>query len=239
MIVQEHKRFFLLCAVVFIVYLPVISLGFALDDIFLIEQNQYLKEDPWALLMGDLWLGDESVAKSSFFRPLFLLSILIDTWLGGSPWVFHVHNILWHICAGGMLYLLLRRWLSEKQALLGLGIFTLHPLQSETVIWISARNDSMAAFFVFLSLWLYTKEDASLGERFGRFCTVCFALLSKESAILLPILVFLSVSKDRKRLLIESSGAVCFVIALRAFLDLGVNHADDSHIRLLVFFLIV
>ena len=161
MIVQEHKRFFLLCAVVFIVYLPVISLGFALDDIFLIEQNPYLKEDPLALLLGDLWLGDESVAQSSFFRPLFLLSILFDTWLGGSPWIFHVHNIIWHICAGGMLYLLLRRWLTEKQALLGFGIFALHPLQSETVIWISARNDSMAALFVFLSLWLYTKEDVS------------------------------------------------------------------------------
>ena len=232
MIHEEHKRAFLLCVVVFCVYVPTLFLGFALDDVFLIEQNPYLKDNPLALLLGDLWLGDESVAQSSFFRPLFILSILVDTWLGGSPWIFHAHNILWHIGAGGMLYLLLRRWLTERQALLGLGIFTLHPLQSETVIWISARNDSMAAFFVFLSLWLYTKKDVSFWGRLLRFFTVCFALLSKESSILLPILILISTSKDRKRLFIESSFAVCTVMILRALLDLGVNHPNPAHIRL-------
>ena len=232
MIQKEHRRALLLCVVVFLMYVPTIFLGFALDDIFLIEKNPYLREDPWALLLGDLWLGDESVAQSSFFRPLFILSILIDTWLGGNPWIFHLHNIIWHIAAGVMLYLLLRRWLTDEQALLGFGIFALHPLQSETVIWISARNDSMAAFFVFLSLWLYTKQEVSLMTITGRFVSVCFALLSKESAILLPILVLLSTSKDRKRLLIESGSAVCLVMALRAYLDLGVHTVEESHIRL-------
>ena len=144
----DHKKALLLCVVVFLVYLPTVSLQFALDDIFLIEKNPYIYEDPWALLVGDLWLGDESVSQSSFFRPLFILSILFDTWLGGSTWIFHVHNIIWHIASSMMFYLLLRRWLTEGQSLMGLGIFAFHPLQSETVIWISARNDSMAAFFV-------------------------------------------------------------------------------------------
>lgn len=232
MIRREHRRALLLCVVVFLVYTPTVFLDFALDDIFLIEKNPYLKEDPWALLWGDLWLGDESVSQSSFFRPLFVLSILVDTWLGGSPWIFHIHNVIWHVCSCGMLYLLLRRWLTEDQALVGLGIFALHPLQSETVVWISARNDSMAAFFVFASLWLYTKSDVSPLERGGRFLTVCFALLSKESAILLPILVFVSASKDKKRLLIESAIAVCSVMLLRAYLGLGVNTAEESHVQL-------
>ena len=216
------------------VYIPSLFLGFALDDIFLIEQNPYLHDDPWSLLIGDLWLGDESVEQSSFFRPIFILSIIVDTFLGGHPWIFHLHNIVWHIAASAVLYFLLRRWLSEGQALLGLGIFAFHPLQSEVVIWISARNDSMAAFFSFFALLLYSNPQASTHTRSRvlRMLMICGALLSKESAIFLPLIVLMIAESDKKRLFVESSIAVLMVMILRAYLELGVNMADASHARL-------
>lgn len=233
-IFEQHKKLLMMCIAIFVVYIPAIFLDFALDDVFLIEKNPYLERDPWSLLKGDLWFGDESVEKSSFFRPLFIMSILMDTWLGGSAWLFHVHNIVWHIAASVTLYVLLRRWLKEQQALLGVGIFAFHPLQSEVAIWISARNDSMAAFFSFLALWLYSNPNISktVNATLLRMGMICCALLSKESAFFLPVIVLFVASREKKRLFLEAGGAVLVVMSIRSYLDMSVHMADLSHVYL-------
>jgi len=214
---------------IFLVYARTLALNFALDDIFLIKNNILLHTDPWKLLLGDLWAGDESVAQSSFFRPLFLLSVLLDLVITKDPWMFHLQNVLWHVAASMMLYVLLTRWLNSVQGLLAVAIFAFHPLQSEVVIWISARNDSMAAFFAFLSLWLYCQEKWSpFKSLLGIVCVMC-ALLSKESTIFLPVLVLLMAPQKKFYRFFESGLAIGMVVGLRKYLGISVISPSEAH----------
>ncbi len=72
-------------------------------------------------------------------------------------------------------------------------LFLLHPLATETVTYISGRPTGMAAFFLLLSLYLFLRATES---RFvvcygGALLSFVFALLSKETAIILPGLLLL------------------------------------------------
>ena len=227
----QSKHAQALCAlfVIGLLYLPTLGLNFALDDIFLIEQNTYLQTDPMSLLKGDLWFADHSVSQSSFFRPLFMMSIIFDAFVFEQAWGFHLHNILWHLLATGMLYFLLLRWFPKKQALMAMLIFGLHPLQSEVVIWISARNDSMAAFFCFWALWLYTQPECTYRTAVWRMGLVGCALLSKESVLFVPVVIGLLAPQKKLVRMLESIGAVVIVLLIRKWLNLSVVSPLETH----------
>jgi len=211
------------------VYVRALPLAFALDDIFLIQNNTLLHTDPLRLLLGDLWAGDETVPQSSFFRPLFLLSVLLDLTVTERPWMFHLQNIFWHMAATWMLYQLLIRWLSVSQSLFAAGIFAFHPLQSEVVVWISARNDSMAAFFAFSGLWLYSQKRWSLSKSLLGILCVSSALLSKESTLFLPVMVWVVAPNSKRYRFLESGFAVGLVLALRRYLEISVISPAEAH----------
>ncbi len=76
--------------------------------------------------------------------------------------------------------------------------FLLHPIQTETVTYISGRATGMAAFFSLLSFYLFLKADgqSSAGKPFallygGALASFCLGLSSKETAVVLPALLAL------------------------------------------------
>ena len=92
---------------------------------------------------------------------------------------------------------------------MGAALFALHPIQSETVVWIAARNDSMAATFALLALWLVDEPGEGRWRLVGAGILSGLALLSKESVLLLPVALFLL---DRAR---------CQSIEWRRYLAIG------------------
>ncbi len=73
-------------------------------------------------------------------------------------------------------------------------LFLLHPIATETVTYISGRATGMAAFFTLLSLYLFLRAPES--RRFavwygGALLSFVVALLSKETAVVLPCLLLL------------------------------------------------
>lgn len=179
---------FVLC-----IYWPIVNAGFVLDDIFLIVHNKFLKSDTglYDLLSSDLWAGERNPdSNSGYYRPLFLLSIWIDHALyGDSPLGYHLQSLVWHLLNGGLLYYLFVNKLKSPSALFAAALFLVHPLQSEAVYWISARNDSMAIFFSILSLCIFNWDGKGTIWRniFGGGA-IGLALISKESGfILFPI----------------------------------------------------
>jgi len=79
-------------------------------------------------------------------------------------------------------------------------IFLLHPLQTESVTYISQRSTSLAALFCLLTLCLYIKfrllinaEDKNwLVYLIFSFISCIFAMFSKENAVTLPIMIIFS-----------------------------------------------
>lgn len=174
-------------------YLPVLAAGFVWDDKHLVVGNQLIStlDNLPLFFQVDLW---ESTALadtgSGFYRPLVLLSLAIDHALTGSAPAFsHLHSLAWHLLACALLWRLLRRTLGPVGAAAGLPLFALHPAQVEAVAWVSARNDPMAAALIFGALLLLERDRPSAAELAAGGGLVLAAMLSKESALLAPVLL--------------------------------------------------
>ena len=98
------------------------------------------------------------------------------------------------------LELLLQLNFSKEQSLLACAFFALHPINSEVVLWISSRNDSIAGFFACCTLL------SALHNRIGAVFLFSLALFFKESTIFLPLWIFVCLlGKDSQRTSIWSS----------------------------------
>lgn len=185
-------------------YAGIWNAGFVWDDVPLIVQNKALEGGlTWSMFTGDLWAdsGAGEVA-SGYYRPLVLLSFALDRAVFGmSPGGYHLHSLLWHCAAIWGLWRLLVPMVGDRGAIVGAALFALHPVQSEVVIWISARNDLMAAAFGFAALDCIWKNEApSRGRMVLALILTVAAAMSKETAFVLPLMAGLALSNQGHRL---------------------------------------
>lgn len=125
------------------------------------------------------------VTSGSFYRPVFLLSIWLDYKLW-KDWVtgYHLTNIALHFFGCAILYLLLRLILKNPLiAFISTALFAVHPIQTETVAWISGRNDMLLAIFIFLAFISYANRKTLFS-----YIAFIIALFTKESAFVFLLL---------------------------------------------------
>lgn len=123
-----------------------------------------------------------------------------------NPHVFHIANIVLHTGNALFLFFLLRRIVKKDvPALVGCLLFALHPLQVESVAWVSELRGQLSAMLGFISLASYVKawdivEEAgepldrraqwsALGVFAGSFLCFVLALLTKPTAVVYPVLI--------------------------------------------------
>jgi len=130
------------------------------------------------------------------YAPLQIISYMFDYsfWnLNASGFI--ATNISIHALNGALIYILLSRMGgSPFSALAGSLIFTLHPVQVESVAWISQRKNLLAMLFFLLSFLLYrryTERKNSSQLYFYAASLVAFvlSLLSKSVAVILPLIL--------------------------------------------------
>lgn len=131
---------------------------------------------------------------SNYWRPLLLLSFSLDYKIWElTPLGYHLTNTLLHIFNAFLIYSLLSLiFKNKKVSFLTALIFLLHPLQTEAVTYVSGRADPLSIFFILIAFILYyfyrEKEKNKFLILSCLFFT--FALLTKESVIFFPVLVF-------------------------------------------------
>lgn len=175
------------------VFGPGIQAGYVFDDQLLVARNQLtgsLANLP-AMFSTSLWDtvdGPPNVIHG-YYRPLFLASLALDRAVGGdAPWVGHAVSLGWHLLAVVLVAALLRRLVADPLAVVaGTALFAVHPLQVESVQWIAARNDPMAAVFLLGGILVLLGESRLRGPLGGALLLA--AALCKESALLAPLLV--------------------------------------------------
>ncbi len=161
-------------------HLPSLGGQFLFDDGRFILENQAVHELTAAGIVS--YFGDPTTVAStggdSIYRPLRTLDFAID-WAvsGGSPWFFHLRNVLYHALGAVLVLVFLRRLIPGDAALWGAALFAVHPVHVESVAWISSRGD-----LLLLPLFL----GALLFHQKGRLAATCvllvLALLAKETA---------------------------------------------------------
>lgn len=170
--------------VALLVYSPSLGLSFTSDDFFILDRVKALGglAHPVAYFERGFF---------EYYRPLAFLSHAIDWTLWGQrAFGFHLTNALLHAISSGLTFAIARRLIDRPGALVAALLFALHPASHEAVYWIAARFDLLATTCMLLSLLLLWQEGA--GAYVLGVASFALALLSKESALSLPVIVVAS-----------------------------------------------
>lgn len=159
-------------------------------------------DDNWFILYNDsirgFSLAHLRTAFTSFivgsYVPLLSLSFMLDYLLWGyNPGGFHATNILIHTINALLIYRLFFRWYADRMlCLVGAALFLLHPVQVESVAWISDRKTLLAMLFFLLSWEGYCRYCAATTGKarwWAYAATLTFftlSLLSKSIAVIMP-----------------------------------------------------
>lgn len=185
---------FLAVSITFLIYLPALSYQFVWDDQMQVVTNPLVlswKMIPRAL-ESNLWF--QLAANGNYYRPFFIIwSILAHSLFGFDPRGWHFLNLLLHLGATALVFLLLREmrtgyWTAVLAAL----FFGIHPVHVETAAWISAGADSLVTILVVLTFLAYLRSRSHERSRLwfvvSLFCFAC-ALLTKEMAVIFPAML--------------------------------------------------
>ena len=96
---------------------------------------------------------------SDNWHPLTVLShMLVCQVCGVKPWGHHLANVVLHALNAALVFAVLQLLTGAKwRSLLVAGLFALHPLRLESVVWVSERKDVLSGFFGLLSLIAYAR----------------------------------------------------------------------------------
>jgi tetratricopeptide (TPR) repeat protein len=155
---------------------------------------------------GDVLLNNKDVHQFSLkafftsyyvgnYAPVSMIGFAVD-WLlfRGKAMGHHAMSLLFHVMNTLLVYHLINIILKDNwKAVVCALIFCFHPLQVETVAWVSAKNNLTYSFFFLLGLIYYTKYITARISKFYIFTLLFFALsvLSKPSAICFPLVMVL------------------------------------------------
>jgi len=129
----------------------------------------------------------------SLYLPVTMLSYMLDYQLWQlKPFGYHATNLFLHILNVILAFLLLNLLLRNRTAsFIGAIIFALHPVQVESVAWVTERKNLLSALFFFLSFISYVKYKNR--RKFLLYlCSITFfllSLLSKPSVVVMPLLL--------------------------------------------------
>jgi len=178
---ESYKVLFLLFLVLG-VYYPALFAGInSVDDWRLIANlGDRISVDFWQLLRP---------TAGFYYRPLLMLSFIMDKFVWGlEPSFMHLENILLHACNTLLVFFIAKQVFPEQAKngfelpLLTALVFALHPINTESVNWISGRTDLLGAFFTLLATFLLIKgatELKSLPVMLSSLCLI-LGIMSKD-----------------------------------------------------------
>jgi len=182
----------ILVLAVILVYQPVWYAGFIWDD------NGHLTTNP--CIVGPLGLKEIWTTKAAMICPLVLTTFWVEHALWGlAPLPYHLVNVLLHGACAVLLWRVLRS-LQIPGAWLGAALWALHPVQVESVAWISEMKNTQSCLFYLLTLlffvrWLKARDlDGRTGGGWNYALTLIFtalAMASKSSTVILPVVLIL------------------------------------------------
>ena len=161
------------------------------DDLLTIQKNASLRFGEFSF----------NVLGSRYF--LFLLFTLNYLWAGQEVWSYHLVNFLLHFLDGALVFVLAEhvfRKLDDDQlrsrtcAALASAFFLLHPVQTESVTYISSRSELLSTFFYLAGLLVFVLWPE---RRIGFVSSLAVGVIyflgigSKETVVTLPAAIFL------------------------------------------------
>ncbi len=179
----------ILLSVGVIAYWNSFDVPFVFDDMDTIETNS-------AVQFGDALTR---VPAALWARTLLFITFAANHAINGqNVWGYHLVNLLLHVLNGALIYVIgkhifssafVRRDLSGSFAILAAVFFLVHPVQTESVTYISSRSELLSTLFYMLALLLFVRRrPEKIDFRFALViaATLAIAISAKETAISIP-----------------------------------------------------
>ena len=170
----------LLAILIFSAYFPTFQNSFIWDDNRYLTQNPYLKDIEG---LKRFWLDLSAMPQ---YYPMVFTSFWVEHKIWGfDPIGYHVDNVVIHYMNAFILWRILV-FMEIRGSWLGAAVFAIHPIQVETVAWITERKNLLSVYFysylfIHLSVFMillqvldqiYRKIKSKLGLCMG--CHYCF-----------------------------------------------------------------
>jgi protein O-mannosyl-transferase len=172
---------------VVLIYLPVWWAGYFWDDEMLLTNNP--------CIVGPLGLKEIWTTSAADVCPLTLTTFWLEHAMWGlAPAPYHIVDVLLHASCAVLLGLVLRS-LRVPGAWFGAALWALHPVEVESVAWITEMKNTESGLFFLLSILFFLKwiqaRDLDKQPSAGRhyILTLIFAALAmacKSSTVILP-----------------------------------------------------
>ena len=181
-----------LLAITLLAYLPVASAGFVWNDDDLTAILALIQQQG----LSAVWFSSEAFN----YWPMTWSSYWIEHQLLGNdpatglpdPASYHVVNVLLHAAASLLLWRVLLR-LEIPGAWLAAAVFAVHPVNVESVAWITQRKNVLAMVFYLLALCQFLEFERSNRplRLVAAVAVFLLAMLSKGAVVALPLVLLL------------------------------------------------
>ena len=173
-----------------VVYVPGLSNSFTyLDDHVQVVENPFVRSLNFESIKGIF-----TTYFVGMYQPVTtIIYAATNTFFGMKPTAFHGLSLLLHIINSLLVFKLLRSFLKSNNLPVVLtAVFVTHPMQVESVAWVSAFSNLLFSFFFLLAFWFYIRYKNEGNIKFWTYCLVLFILscLSKSAAVIFPIVLF-------------------------------------------------
>lgn len=193
----------ILFVAVVLAYIPAIQAGWVWDD------DDYVTHNPTLRSLVGLWrIWFEPGAVPQYY-PLVHTVFWFEYQLWGLwPAGFHLTNVALHSACAVLLWGVLRR-LSLPGAYLAAALWALHPVQVESVAWVTERKNTLSGVFYLAATWMAIGgrsrgEGLGQGRRYVASLALYFAaLLSKTVTATWPVVVALLLWAKRGKIAVR------------------------------------
>ena len=178
------------------------SLGnqFIWDDVLMVVQSPKLRDlrNLPEFLRADFTTLTSGAIEGHYYRPTLAMSLALDATLWKlNPAGFHLTNILLHVAVTFLVCrLALAMGATRDVAVLAALLFGVHPVHVEVVAWVAGRVDLLLSISVLGCLLAYRRWRCPgpwrIAWGLAALALQGLALLSKEPAVMLPVLLVLS-----------------------------------------------
>lgn len=173
---------FILLAAVIVSYFPALNGGILWDD------EAHMTRPDLQTLNGLVRIWTEPGVTQQYY-PLAHTFFWLEYHLWGNRTLgYHLFNILLHFLSALLLLKILRR-LKVPAAWFVAALFALHPVQAESVAWITELKNTLSGVFFFSAALFYITFDSDRKRKYYTIALVLFVsgLLSKSVIATLPV----------------------------------------------------
>lgn len=203
----------LLTGITVVLYVRTLSFEFVFDDWAYVLENPLLMRARSFLYplsfaefatAGEREGFDPDLCTNFILRPVTYLTLHLNWLMGGfDPSGFRFVNIMIHAANACLIAVLLSRWLPgdaearRSPAVVGFGsfsaalLFAVHPMQIESVTYVTQRFESLATLFYLATCLAYDRylRTGSVPWRRASLVLLMMGLLSKETVVTAPLML--------------------------------------------------